>query len=528
MRIDRSCLALAYLLIGSSVLWGCKKETEEPDPAPPAGGEELIALDEMLSDAQYAILETAPDEFIAMEGILLDNGLTVDETILAHDPNWLDDMPYQRDGFDASGLTADEQRYLLLAKMLVVGNYLVDDAEHTHPADGAGRPACSGLRYGYGSRRYWERGTPRGPANPNSGTTCAPDPGCTSEQIYALDCSAMVYWMGYYGGLRFSVDELLANTVYLADSSHWNDAFTATGADNYDELSMQCITGNLPAGQMQTGDVVCWSGHIGVVLGQGPDRWVYQSNGQPRQCPNSGSGCTANDNANRGPRMMRLTQSDLDQFGSSYTVLRIGGDCATSIEDFDGNVYEVVRIGDQCWCKEDLRTTHYANGDPIPEHSFLTAWPDSTSGLCASLFQFNGFDDYEIPYGKHYNWYAVTDPREVCPAGWHLPTGQEMWDLVYLIDLGFSVTDNVLMNSGPEHWGVANTATNATGFNAVPAGVRVTNTSTVVWALGEYALFWSSTSTTSWDAQSGEVNGNSNMHTSDFRGSGLSVRCVRN
>ncbi|MBK8338586.1 MAG: hypothetical protein IPK99_00545 [Flavobacteriales bacterium] len=81
-----------------------------------------------------------------------------------------------------------------------------------------------------------ERGTPRGPANPNSGTTRAPDLGCTSERIYALDCSAMVYWMGYYGGLRFSVDELLANTVYLADSTHWNDAFTATGADNYDEL----------------------------------------------------------------------------------------------------------------------------------------------------------------------------------------------------------------------------------------------------------------------------------------------------
>ena len=217
-------------------------------------------------------------------------------------------------------------------------------------------------------------------------------------------------------------------------------------------------------------------------------------------------------------------------FSAPYSIsLGAGGALqGNGVVDIDGNSYPSVIIGGKEWMAMNLRTTHYANGDPIPEHSFLTAWPDSTSGLCASLFQFNGFDDYEIPYGKHYNWYAVTDPREVCPAGWHLPTGQEMWDLVYLIDLGFSVTDNVLMNSGPEHWGVANTATNATGFNAVPAGVRVTNTSTVVWALGEYALFWSSTSTTSWDAQSGEVNGNSNMHTSDFRGSGLSVRCVRN
>ncbi len=527
MRIDRSCLALTYLLIGSSVLWGCKKETEEPDPAPPAGGEELIALDEMLSDAQYAILETAPDEFIAMEGILLDNGLTVDETILAHDPNWLDDMPYQRDGFDASGLTADEQRYLLLAKMLVVGNYLVDDAEHTHPADGAGRPACSGLRYGYGSRRYWERGTPRGPANPNSGTTCAPDPGCTSEQIYALDCSAMVYWMGYYGGLRFSVDELLANTVYLADSSHWNDAFTATGADNYDELSMQCITGNLPAGQMQTGDVVCWSGHIGVVLGQGPDRWVYQSNGQPRQCPNSGSGCAANDNANRGPRMMRLTQSDLDQFGSSYTVLRIGGDCATSIEDFDGNVYEVVRIGDQCWCKEDLRTTHYANGDPIPEVTDQLDWENTTQGAYSA---YNNDLGNLAEFGALYNGYAVTDPRNVCPSGWHVPSDGEWTTLSDqfggTFEAGGPLKAVGTIQDGTGLWQAPNSgATNASGFTGLPGGVRWSTFE----AQGIYGYWWTSTEQ---DAGSLWTRNMFNDFidlnvSSQIKWSGFSVRCVR-
>ncbi|MBK8338587.1 MAG: hypothetical protein IPK99_00550 [Flavobacteriales bacterium] len=107
--------------------------------------------------------------------------------------------------------------------------------------------------------------------------------------------------------------------------------------------------------------------------------------------------------------MMRLTQSDLDQFGSSYTVLRIGGDCATSIEDFDGNVYEVVRIGDQCWCKEDLRTTHYANGDPIPEVTDQLDWENTTQGAYSAYDNDLG---NLAEYGALYNGYAVIGSAE--------------------------------------------------------------------------------------------------------------------
>ena len=34
--------------------------------------------------------------------------------------------------------------------------------------------------------------------------------------------------------------------------------------------------------------------------------------------------------------------------------------------DYDGNSYETMQIGSQLWMSENLKTTHYNNGDEIP------------------------------------------------------------------------------------------------------------------------------------------------------------------
>jgi len=52
--------------------------------------------------------------------------------------------------------------------------------------------------------------------------------------------------------------------------------------------------------------------------------------------------------------------------------------CGTTVTDIDANTYNVVSIGNQCWLKENLKTGHYKNGDPIPTGLSSSAWSTTT------------------------------------------------------------------------------------------------------------------------------------------------------
>lgn len=49
----------------------------------------------------------------------------------------------------------------------------------------------------------------------------------------------------------------------------------------------------------------------------------------------------------------------------------------------DGYLYEVVTIGDQAWFAENLKTTVYANGDPIPFSLTDDEWVSTNEGATA-------------------------------------------------------------------------------------------------------------------------------------------------
>jgi uncharacterized protein (TIGR02145 family) len=102
-----------------------------------------------------------------------------------------------------------------------------------------------------------------------------------------------------------------------------------------------------------------------------------------------------------------------------------------SVKDIDGNTYATIQIGEQVWMAENLRTTRYQNGDRIPNATDAGSWRSLNSGAWC---HFNNDPNYEVPYGKLYNWYTVRDPRNVCPAGWHVPTDREWNILVGYLD----------------------------------------------------------------------------------------------
>ncbi len=196
-------------------------------------------------------------------------------------------------------------------------------------------------------------------------------------------------------------------------------------------------------------------------------------------------------------------------YGTQKTFTTPAFACGISTEtDVDGNVYNTVQIGSQCWMKENLRTTKYSDGTAI-------ALGSSTSSSTAYRYAPNG-DVSNVPaYGYLYNWAAVMNGagsssanpsgvQGICPAGWHVPSDAEWTQLTDYVSSqsqyqcnGSSVSIAKALAS-PTGWSSSSTTcavgnnpsgNNATGFSALPAGYY--NGS--YGSYGNYACFMSST-----------------------------------
>jgi uncharacterized protein (TIGR02145 family) len=144
------------------------------------------------------------------------------------------------------------------------------------------------------------------------------------------------------------------------------------------------------------------------------------------------------------------------------------------VADVNGNVYKTVTIGNQVWMAADLKTTRYRNGDLIGTTSPATLDISSES---APKYQwaYAGDESNVATYGRLYTWYAATDSRNVCPAGWHLPSNAEWQTLIDFLG-GDQAAQGKLKEAGTTHWHSPNDdATNESGFTALPGGNRFNN-----------------------------------------------------
>lgn len=155
-----------------------------------------------------------------------------------------------------------------------------------------------------------------------------------------------------------------------------------------------------------------------------------------------------------------------------------------TVKDIDANVYQTVQIGKQLWMTENLRTERYSNGDSIMFVMKNRDWGGlSTGARCI----YNNLSENEVNYGMLYNWYAVNDPRGICPNEWRIPTDTDWQTLADFLG-GEKTAGSKLkttVNFGKE-------STNSTGFNALPGGYRMFTGKYLFQ--NEYAGFWSSTS----------------------------------
>lgn len=185
--------------------------------------------------------------------------------------------------------------------------------------------------------------------------------------------------------------------------------------------------------------------------------------------------------------------------------------------------YKSVKIGNQIWMVDNLDVDRFRNGEVIPHATTTAEWVDAgKTGKPAWCYYENKTENGDR-YGKLYNWYAVTDPRVLAPAGWHVATDAE-WRLVTDY-LGGEDAAGTKMKKGSGWIDKAN-GTNESGFSGLPGGSRNLFGE---FAYGEQAGYWWTTTAQDTELAWYRVIDQSPYYvyrTNYSKANGLSVRCI--
>jgi uncharacterized protein (TIGR02145 family) len=100
------------------------------------------------------------------------------------------------------------------------------------------------------------------------------------------------------------------------------------------------------------------------------------------------------------------------------------------VSDIQRNKYPVVLIGDSYWLGKNLTVSAFSNGDDILEVSTPEKWVEACAkGIPAYCYYDFNSANAEM-YGAIYNFSAISDARNICPKGYHLPTENEWYALI--------------------------------------------------------------------------------------------------
>jgi uncharacterized protein (TIGR02145 family) len=213
-----------------------------------------------------------------------------------------------------------------------------------------------------------------------------------------------------------------------------------------------------------------------------------------------------------------------------------------TVTDIDGNVYTTIKIGDRWWMAENLKVSKYRNGDPIPDGTGINNLDDENDPKY--FFYINHDPSTEEVYGKLYTWYVVSDPSDLCPDGWYVPTEEDMFNLQLTIDpegnnnyegniAGGKMKTTGTIEEETGLWYQPNVgATNESGFSADPSGYFGSWTSGYEFRLQGYSFrMLSSTSSSYSYAYYGSIwNSEAAYYVSSNaeKKGGFAVRCVKN
>jgi uncharacterized protein (TIGR02145 family) len=219
-------------------------------------------------------------------------------------------------------------------------------------------------------------------------------------------------------------------------------------------------------------------------------------------------------------------------------ITSLGANEPGTVTDIDGNIYQTIQIGNQVWMAENLRVTHYRNGDPIQSDLWPSYW--------GSYVIYNNNANNEMDtYGVLYNFYSIVEwEEELAPEGWHIPSDDEWTELEVTLGMSPDDADEIGWrgtNEGSKLAGNANLWSGITpanlkrdpefgtsGFNALPGGTGYYRGG-FIWMSGA-CYFWSSSYSLeghySWYRNLESDRSGVNRSYTD-RLFGFSIRCVR-
>ncbi len=209
------------------------------------------------------------------------------------------------------------------------------------------------------------------------------------------------------------------------------------------------------------------------------------------------------------------------------------------VTDYNTNTYSTIIIDNQEWMAENLKTTHYADGTPIPHVTGNLNWaalPDNDADTARAYCWYNDNIEYKDQYGALYTYAAATNGdnsgnnvQGVCPTGWRLPNDADWNELVDAVGGVDSAGVILKATSGWYDWeGNPSNGTDDIGFSALPGGTRF-------YFDGSFFLasvngnWWSATEGSDTHAGSRSMNhSKADVHSgSNSKSIGFSVRCVR-
>lgn len=205
-----------------------------------------------------------------------------------------------------------------------------------------------------------------------------------------------------------------------------------------------------------------------------------------------------------------------------------GFTCGTdTVDDADGNTYDTVQVGTQCWTKQSMRVGTQVNGttDMTNDGTIEKYCYSDTASNCTT-------NHPNQPDGALYQWheamqYSTTEGAQgICPAGWHIPTDGEIYTMENFLDS--TVNDPAATGYRGTDIGTKLKPGGSSGLEWNLAGFRHSANGSF-YSRDSYGYFWSSSEDSASDAWGRRLDsGNVSAYRSLYnKNSGHSVRCIK-